>query len=494
MNLMGITLNGLSLLAMSLVAGVLVDDAIVEIENIVRHMRMGKSAYQASLDAADEIGLAVLATTMSIVAVFLPVALMPGISGQFFKAFGFTVVISVLMSLLVARMITPLIAAYFLRSHGVQPHANLKWMHAYLRILNWSLDTSKAHARLAALPRTRAKLWYYFLAAVPVLLILAAFLIGVGMLMKIVGMARPSGRNHLRHRADRCRCGGVWRRQADHIPARHDRAGLATWWHDTVAVSVERADPRSPHGDGRRGPWRSGAQHRPVRHVADDLPAAAQPRLLDGQHHPSAGSHAQADRNRRRPGRRDGPQRPRRPARVRASQCRLGAGQHRPQEGPHADQHRVRAQAAPELSAIPDGRVSFQSQGGGGPGGGRATSCCSSAATTRRSWSPPPTRLPRKWPPSPVFAPRASAATSSAPEIADQAALRPGRRPWRHHRGAEPDDPHRDARRHRAEQREILAVRPPGADHRYRCPKMRAAISRRSRICPCRLLAAARCR
>src|SRR5690348_17895877 len=90
-------------------------------------MRMGKSAYQAALDAADEIGLAVLATTMSIVAVFLPVALMPGISGQFFKAFGFTVVISVLMSLLVARMITPLIAAYFLRSHGKQPHAAWKW-------------------------------------------------------------------------------------------------------------------------------------------------------------------------------------------------------------------------------------------------------------------------------------------------------------------------------------------------------------------------------
>jgi len=146
MNLMGITLNGLSLLAMSLVAGVLVDDAIVEIENIVRHMRMGKSAYQASLDAADEIGLAVLATTMAIVAVFLPVALMPGISGQFFKAFGFTVVISVLMSLLVARMITPLIAAYFLRSHGQQPHAAWKWMDWYLKTLNWSLDASKAHA------------------------------------------------------------------------------------------------------------------------------------------------------------------------------------------------------------------------------------------------------------------------------------------------------------------------------------------------------------
>jgi len=146
MNLMGITLNGLSMLAMSLVAGVLVDDAIVEIENIVRHMRMGKSAYQAAIDAADEIGLAVLATTMAIVAVFLPVALMPGISGQFFKAFGFTVVISVLMSLLVARMITPLVAAYFLRSHGVQPHANYKWMDLYLKVLNWSLYTAKAHA------------------------------------------------------------------------------------------------------------------------------------------------------------------------------------------------------------------------------------------------------------------------------------------------------------------------------------------------------------
>ena len=146
MNLLGITLNFMSTMAMSLVAGVLVDDAIVEIENIVRHMRMGKSAYQASLDAADEIGLAVLATTMAIVAVFLPVALMPGISGQFFKAFGFTVVVSVLMSLLVARMITPLVAAYFLRSHGAQPHAAWKWMDIYLGVLKWSLNTTKAHA------------------------------------------------------------------------------------------------------------------------------------------------------------------------------------------------------------------------------------------------------------------------------------------------------------------------------------------------------------
>jgi len=145
LSLLDINLNGLSLLALSLVAGVLVDDAIVEIENIVRHMRMGKSAYQASLDAADEIGLAVLATTMSIVAVFLPVAMMPGVSGQFFKAFGFTVVVSVLMSLLVARMITPLIAAYFLRGKGIQPHASGRAMDKYLALLSWSLNTEKAH-------------------------------------------------------------------------------------------------------------------------------------------------------------------------------------------------------------------------------------------------------------------------------------------------------------------------------------------------------------
>jgi multidrug efflux pump subunit AcrB len=139
MNLMGFTLNSMTLLALSLVAGVLVDDAIVEIENIVRHMRMGKTAYQASIDAADEIGLAVLATTMSIVAVFLPVGLMPGIAGQFFKNFGFTVVAAVLMSLAVARMITPMIAAYFLKSKGHRAHGEGWAMDRYMTILRWTL-------------------------------------------------------------------------------------------------------------------------------------------------------------------------------------------------------------------------------------------------------------------------------------------------------------------------------------------------------------------
>jgi multidrug efflux pump subunit AcrB len=139
LDLLGFTLNTMSLLALGLVAGVLVDDAIVEIENIVRHMRMGKSAYQASIDAADEIGLAVVATTFSIVAVFLPVGLMPGVAGQFFKNFGLTVVASVLMSLAVARMITPMIAAYFLKSVGIAEHGESAWMDTYMKILRWSL-------------------------------------------------------------------------------------------------------------------------------------------------------------------------------------------------------------------------------------------------------------------------------------------------------------------------------------------------------------------
>jgi len=139
LDLLGFTLNPMSLLALGLVAGVLVDDAIVEIENIVRHMRMGKSAYQASIDAADEIGLAVVATTFSIVAVFLPVGLMPGVAGQFFKNFGLTVVASVLMSLAVARMITPMIAAYFLKADGMAEHGEAGWIEKYMKILRWSL-------------------------------------------------------------------------------------------------------------------------------------------------------------------------------------------------------------------------------------------------------------------------------------------------------------------------------------------------------------------
>jgi multidrug efflux pump subunit AcrB len=158
MDLLGFNLNFLSLLALALVAGVLVDDAIVEIENIVRHMRMGKSAYQASIDAADEIGLPVVATSLCIVAVFLPVGLMPGIAGQFFQNFGLTVVVAVLMSLAVARMVTPLMAAYFLASHGPAEHGGGRMMARYLSVLAWTLDRGKLEARRAGIapPRSRA--------------------------------------------------------------------------------------------------------------------------------------------------------------------------------------------------------------------------------------------------------------------------------------------------------------------------------------------------
>jgi multidrug efflux pump subunit AcrB len=122
MQWMGFTLNQISLLGLSLVAGVLVDDAIVEIENIVRHMRMGKSCFQAAIDAADEIGLAVVATSFTIIAVFLPVSFMGGVSGQYFKQFGLTVAAAVFISLMVARLITPVLAAYALSSDSLVVH------------------------------------------------------------------------------------------------------------------------------------------------------------------------------------------------------------------------------------------------------------------------------------------------------------------------------------------------------------------------------------
>ncbi|BAC90435.1 efflux RND transporter permease subunit [Gloeobacter violaceus] len=138
MKVAGFTLNNMSLLALALVVGILVDDAIVEIENIVRHIGMGKRPFQAALDAADEIGLAVVATTMTIVVVFVPVAFMGGIPGQFFRQFGWTVAAAVLFSLVVARMATPLMAAYLMKP---LPHAEEKGrlVRTYDRVLGWAL-------------------------------------------------------------------------------------------------------------------------------------------------------------------------------------------------------------------------------------------------------------------------------------------------------------------------------------------------------------------
>ena len=139
MHLLGFSLNFVSLLAITLVVGILVDDAIVEIENIVRHIRMGKRPFEAAVEAADEIGLAVVAITLTIVAVFAPVSFMGGIAGQFFKQFGLTVAAAVLASLLVARLITPLMAAYLLKPSAAHEERDGWIMRAYVRFLGGTL-------------------------------------------------------------------------------------------------------------------------------------------------------------------------------------------------------------------------------------------------------------------------------------------------------------------------------------------------------------------
>ncbi|WP_201545788.1 efflux RND transporter permease subunit [Psychrobacter sp. H7-1] len=133
------SLNLISLLALSLVVGVLVDDAIVEVENIMRHLRMGKTPYQAAMEAADEIGLAVVATTFTLIAVFLPTAFMSGIVGQFFRQFGWTAAIAIFASLMVARLITPMMAAYILRPEKHHTEKSGRVMQMYLKAVSWTL-------------------------------------------------------------------------------------------------------------------------------------------------------------------------------------------------------------------------------------------------------------------------------------------------------------------------------------------------------------------
>ncbi|MBN9449529.1 MAG: efflux RND transporter permease subunit [Bosea sp.] len=139
MEMMGFSLNLVSLLGITLVTGILVDDAIVEIENIVRHMKMGKSPYRAAMEAADEIGLAVIAITLTIVAIFAPVSFMGGVAGQYFRQFGLTVAVAVLFSLLVARLITPMMAAYLMRPMDHQEPKDGLVMRGYVGLLKATL-------------------------------------------------------------------------------------------------------------------------------------------------------------------------------------------------------------------------------------------------------------------------------------------------------------------------------------------------------------------
>jgi HAE1 family hydrophobic/amphiphilic exporter-1 len=142
MDLTGQSLNVVTLLALSLTIGILVDDAIVEIENIVRHIRDGKAPYPAAIEAADEIGLAVIATTATLIAVFAPTGFMPGVVGQFFKSFAIAACVSVFFSLVVARTLTPLMGAYMLKADQGKEHADPAWMRWYLVALRWGMGHS----------------------------------------------------------------------------------------------------------------------------------------------------------------------------------------------------------------------------------------------------------------------------------------------------------------------------------------------------------------
>ncbi|MBA2962943.1 MULTISPECIES: efflux RND transporter permease subunit [Ramlibacter] len=162
MYLLGFSINVVTLLALSLVVGILVDDAIVEVENIVRHLRMGKRPFEAAMEAADEIGLAVIATTFTLIAVFLPTAFMSGIAGKFFKQFGWTAALAVFASLVVARMLTPMMAAYLLRPIA-HPGRDPAWLTTYMRWVAWC-----THHRLVTL--IAATLFFFgSIALVPLL-------------------------------------------------------------------------------------------------------------------------------------------------------------------------------------------------------------------------------------------------------------------------------------------------------------------------------------
>jgi multidrug efflux pump subunit AcrB len=142
---MGFSLNVVTLLSLSLVVGILVDDAIVEIENIMRHLRMGKTPFAAAMEAADEIGLAVIATTFTLIAVFLPTAFMSGVPGKFFVQFGWTAAIAVFFSLVVARMLTPMMAAYLLRPPQGEAHQP-RWLQV---VMDWTAACLRHRLRTA---------------------------------------------------------------------------------------------------------------------------------------------------------------------------------------------------------------------------------------------------------------------------------------------------------------------------------------------------------
>ncbi len=175
MDLLGFSLNLVSFLALTLATGILVDDAIVEIENIARHMRMGKTPFRAAIDAADEIGLAVIATSATIVAVFVPVSFMPGIPGQYFRQFGLTVAIAVLFSLAVARLITPMMAAYLMRSKDAVGHAEGHKDGRFMRGYLWLVRSTTKVRRSKRWPWLALPTYYVTVVVAVIVVIFSVF-------------------------------------------------------------------------------------------------------------------------------------------------------------------------------------------------------------------------------------------------------------------------------------------------------------------------------
>jgi HAE1 family hydrophobic/amphiphilic exporter-1 len=174
MNIFGFTINMITLMALSLCVGLLIDDAIVVRENIVRHVQMGKTPYQASMDGTKEIGLAVLATTLSIVAVFLPVGFMGGIIGKFFHQFGITIVAAVLVSMFVSFTLDPMLSSVWhdpaIDAHGkpkVPPVTRLEKLYEFTigRVTGWFdqmttwLEHQYQHALRWALAHRAITVW-----------------------------------------------------------------------------------------------------------------------------------------------------------------------------------------------------------------------------------------------------------------------------------------------------------------------------------------------
>lgn len=234
------TLNSITMLALTLVIGILVDDAIVEVENIDRHIHMGERPYRAALHAADAIALAVLATTLSIVAVFAPVSFIDGVVGQYFRQFGLTAAIAVLASLLVARLLTPLMAAYFLRPAppGKAPMSGEpqrgRLMDGYLRLLAWALRHRGLSMAIVGVP--------VVLAALMVQRLPSGFLPVSDSSLSLLRVELPAGQTPIEAE-------GAVRRIAEALRAHQDVKhvlAVADSLHDaTFTISLQPAKERS---------------------------------------------------------------------------------------------------------------------------------------------------------------------------------------------------------------------------------------------------------